>query len=397
MTLSGFIFWIVVARSYTPGDVGISSTIISAILLIGLLSMAGLNFSMIRFLPTSKHPVNLINSSITLTLGACLLLVCVFFAGLKIWSPSLAFLQESALALIGFLVISLFWTLTSISEYVFIAKLKSAYVLYKNLLYAVLRICFPLVAALFGLGVYGIVGSWGLAAVISCGIVFVLFLPKVQGDYRPRLSLQSGLIKELVPYASGSYSVSIFSAAPRLLLPLVVLNVAGASENAYFFIAWSLAELTFSIPVATSLSLFSVGSSSQDSLQNDIKKSIKLTFIFIVPVALIFILAGYWILLIFGQVYATESLLLLQILAISSLPTAINYIYSAVLRIKNRLPELIIIRSFITIIILISAYYLVPVYGIVAIGIIWIVVQIAVAIYSIISLYGFNKAQYLVK
>jgi O-antigen/teichoic acid export membrane protein len=397
MTLSGFIFWIIVARMYTPEQVGISSTIISAILLIGLLSMAGLNFSMVRFLPSSNDPVNLINSCIILTLSACMLLTCSFVAGLKILSPSLIFIQESAPALIGFIVFSLFWTLTSISEYIFIARQRSAYVLYKNLIYAALRICFPLGAVLFSYSVFGIVGSWGLAVIIACAVMTVFFLPKVQSNYRPVVSMNSGLLKELIPYASGSYSVSLFSSAPRLLLPLVVLNVAGASDNAYFFIAWSLAELTFAIPVSTSLSLFSLGSNSQHTLQKDIVKSLKLTSLFIVPAALIFVLAGHWVLLIFGRVYATQSLLLLQILAVSSLPTAVNYIYSAILRITNKLPELIIIRGAIAIMILVAAYYLVPVYGIVVIGIIWLGIQTVVAIYSIISLRRFNKALVSVK
>jgi hypothetical protein len=47
--------------------------------------------------------------------------------------------------------------------------------------------------------------------------------------------------------------------------------------------------------------------------------------------------------------------------------------------------------------ILVAAYYLVPVYGIVVIGIIWLGLQTVVAIYSIISLRRFNKALVSVK
>lgn len=236
------------------------------------------------------------------------------------------------------------------------------------------------------MGVYGIVGSWGLAVFISMIVAMVFFLPKVQSYYRPRASINASLIKQLVPYAFGSYSISLFSSGPRLLLPLIVLNVAGPSENAYFFIAWSLAELTFSIPVATSLSLFSTGSNSQDTLHKDIGKSLKITFLFIVPAVLIFILAGHWILLLFGQTYTTHSLLLLQILAFSSIPTAVNYIYSAVLRIQNKLRELTIIRGLIAIVTLVPAYYMVPIYGIVTVGVIWAGIQTILAIYSIVRL-----------
>lgn len=397
MTLSGFIFWAVVARTNTPADVGISASILSSILLIGMLSMVGLNYTMVRFLPGSKDPVELINSFVMLITCICFILTCLFLTGLQIWSPGLAFLQQNIIAMVSFGLFSLLWTLTNISEYIFIAGQMSKYVMYKNLIYAVLRISLPFVAAMLTMGVYGIVGSWGLAVLIALIVTVVFFLPKAQSNYRPSLIINTDLIKALSPYAFGSYLISLFGAGPRLILPILVLNVTGAEDNAYFFIAWSLAELVFSIPVATSLSLFSLGSNSSDTLYKDIDDSLKMTFLFILPAVLVFILAGHLILAIFGQSYSMHSLQLLQLLALSSLPSGINYIYSAVLRIKKKLGELTLIRGSIAVITLVSAYYIVPVYGIVAIGFVWAGIQTIFAVYSVIRLQGFKKGQHVQK
>jgi len=82
MALLGFFFWMIVARFYTEADVGFSSAIISAINLLTLISLVGLNISLIRFLPQSDKPQDLINSCYTLS-GLISLVVagfpCPFF------------------------------------------------------------------------------------------------------------------------------------------------------------------------------------------------------------------------------------------------------------------------------------------------------------------------------
>ena len=55
ISLFGFVFWIIVARSYSSHDVGIATTLISSALLISLLGQAGFDTTFIRFLPKAKN------------------------------------------------------------------------------------------------------------------------------------------------------------------------------------------------------------------------------------------------------------------------------------------------------------------------------------------------------
>lgn len=48
---SGFFFWLIVARFYPAEEVGLASAIISAMGLIGMLSLLGFDISLVRFLP----------------------------------------------------------------------------------------------------------------------------------------------------------------------------------------------------------------------------------------------------------------------------------------------------------------------------------------------------------
>jgi len=81
MALMGFFFWMVVARFYSEVEVGYSSATISAINLLLIISLAGLNTSLIRFLPRSDKPQELINTSCTLSSLISLVVAGIFIAG----------------------------------------------------------------------------------------------------------------------------------------------------------------------------------------------------------------------------------------------------------------------------------------------------------------------------
>jgi O-antigen/teichoic acid export membrane protein len=51
----GFVFWMVVTRYYASEEVGLASTIISAMNLLAMLSLLGFNVALIRFLPNADE------------------------------------------------------------------------------------------------------------------------------------------------------------------------------------------------------------------------------------------------------------------------------------------------------------------------------------------------------
>ncbi len=56
--LLGFLFWLVVARYYTPEAIGISASLISIAGLLGFLVSLGFGIGLIRFLPSAPSGVN---------------------------------------------------------------------------------------------------------------------------------------------------------------------------------------------------------------------------------------------------------------------------------------------------------------------------------------------------
>ncbi len=380
MALCGFFFWMVVARFYPEAEVGFSSAIISAISLIAIISLVGLNTSLIRFLPQADKPQELINSCYVLGGLVSLVVASIFIVGLGFWSPALAFVRQNAIFTAAFIVFALLWTLSSLVDYTFIAKRRAGFVLSKNTIYSVLKIPLPILFVLFS-RTFGIVASWGIAIAVALAISLFLFLPRVQKLYKPAPNLRLGLIKDMWRYSGGNYLTNLLASSPPLILPLMVVNLLGAEQNAYFYIAWAIAGLLSAIPGAISQSLFAEGSHFEDKLRENVTKSLKFTFLLLVPAVIVLVLVGKWLLLLFGQGYSLNALRLLWILSLSSLPLAINHLYTSILRVKSRLKELMAIWGFIALAVLLVSYLIMPATGIIGIGYAWLGAQAAVAIY----------------
>ena len=73
-------------------------------------------------------------------------------------------------------------------------------------------------------------------------------------------------------------------AAPNLILPIMVLNVLGAEQAAYYYIAYAIAALLFIIPNAISMSLFVEGSHGE-ALKRTVVKSLVTIFSLLFPAA----------------------------------------------------------------------------------------------------------------
>ncbi len=380
LALLGFFFWMIVARFYTEAEVGFSSAIISAISLLALISMVGLNISIVRFLPHADKPQDLINSCYTLSGLISLAVAGIFLAGLGFWSPALAFVNQHAVFASAFIVFTILWTLSGMVDFTFVARRRADFVLSKNTIFSVLKLPLPILFVLF-FHTFGIVASWGIAAAVAVAVSIFLFLRRVQDSYKPVPTLKLSLLKDMWRYSGGNYLASLFAGCPAFILPLMVVNILGAEQNAYFYIGWMMAGLLFAIPRAVSQSLFAEGSHFEDKLRENVTRSVKLTYLLLVPAVIVLILAGKWVLLVFGQSYSLNGLHLLWVLSLSSLPLAINSIYFTILRVTGRIKELVAIWGFIALSVLLASYLIMPVTGIIGIGYAWLGAQAVVAIY----------------
>jgi len=142
-----------------------------------------------------------------------------------------------------------------------------------------------------------------------------------------------------------------------------------------------IAGLLFAIPLAVSTSLFAEGSHFEDKLKENVTRSLKFTYLLLVPAVIVLVLVGKWMLLAFGQNYSANALPLLWVMSLSSLPAALSYIYTGILQVTRRIKELVAVWGFIALGTLLASYLLMPVTGIIGIGYAWLGAHTIVAIY----------------
>jgi len=388
----GFVFWMIAARFYSEVEVGLGSAIVSAIMFIALLSKLGLDAALIRRLPTAEKPADLINSCFTLSGAVALVLAAIFIAGLGLWSPALSFVRQNAVFSIAFVLFVLLWVLSEMMNFLFAARRRTDFTLLKNTIYSLLKIPLLIFMATY-FHAFGIVASWGIAMGIALAASMFLLLPRVLDNYKPLPKLTPGIVKETWRYTAGNYLANLLSVSPALLLPIMIVNLLGAEQNAHFYVAWMVAGLLFAIPISVSQSLFVEGSHFEAMLGVNVRRSFRFTFLLLIPAIVVLFVFGKWPLLAFGAGYSTNALQLLRILSISSLFTGINSIYYGALRVEGRIRELVVIVGFITIVVLSASYFILPATGIIGVGYVWISAQGMVSIYVLLAIRPYYVAE----
>lgn len=370
----GFFFWMIVAHYYTEAEVGWGSAIISAMLLFGSLAVLGFNITIIRFLSTARSAVKMINFFFTLSAIIATVIAVAFVAGLPIWSPAIGFVRENIVFSLVFVALVICLAFRALIDAVFVARRKAKFVFYRESIQQLLKLPLVVLMAVF-FHAFGIAVSWGIPVVATVVISFLVFLPKVQDHYKPRPILNVRISSDIWRYSVGSYLAGIFKASPTLVLPIMVVNLLGPEQNAYFYITWLIASILYAIPWGVSRSLLAEGAHFKDELGVNVRRAIKYTFLLLVPAITMLFITGKWILLLFGINYSANGLLLLKILVLVGLLMGVNLIYFVILQVRSRLMEMVVASGFISIGTLLSSYFMLLTTGIVGIGYAWLVVQ----------------------
>jgi O-antigen/teichoic acid export membrane protein len=378
----GFFFWMVVARFYSEAEVGLGAAIISAASILAVLSRPGLGIALIRFLPKSEKPAEMINTFLTMSVVVAVALAAIFVAGLDLWSPKLGFIRDNAIFFLFFISFVVFLVLSTLLDNIFVARRRAEFTMFKNVISSVFKLCLAAPLALL-FHTFGIVSSWGMAIIVASVISLFLFVPRVEKGYKPMPRLDVGIIKNTWGYSAGNSLAVVFQAAVGFVLPLLVVNLLGPRQNAYFYIAWTIASLLWAIPTAASTSLFAEGSHFEEELGLNVRRSLAFIFLFLGPAIMVIFLAGKWLLHFgFGAVYADRALMLLWMLSLSSIPQGINAVYATILQVERRISELVVIRGFITLAVLLGSYFILPETRIVGIGYVFLATQGLVSLYA---------------
>ncbi len=368
---TGFIFWVLAAKIYPAEAVGLSSAMVSAMRLICLLSLLGLDIALIRFIPESRDKVSLINSSMLTVCVVSLLLSMMFILLIDFVAPSLKILKNGSVFLL-FVAFTLMLALGNLmGQGMFVAFRRAEYTFIQSTASLLRLFILPF---LISLGALGVFVSFGLGMIVAFILGFVLIFKLI--PYKIKFSK---VVRNLIGYAFGVYVAGIFENLPGLLLPIIVLEILGAEMNAYFFIAWSIMFFTTMIARNTAKSLLAEGSHDQTKLRDKAVRSLKFVFLLLFLVIAVIYTFGEPILRFFGKGYAENALNVLRILLIGCIPYSFNIIYASAMMVVKNLKRVVAIYGGIAWITIIAGYVFMLEFGLIGVGYAWILANVLVS------------------
>ena len=365
-------------RFYSPREVGIVTALISTINLLGGFSRLGLEFGVIKYLPNENEKEKLINSCLTIITTVAILLSLTFIILSDFLSPALSFLKYDLRLVILFVLFTVFFSLTLFQQRVFLAFRRAEFTFLQASINSSLKVflIFPFVH----LGILGLLLSWGLPNIIAIMFSLYIFMPYLYREYFPKIRIDKRVVNDMLHFSFGNYVAENLWYLPSRLLPLLIINVLSAEMTAYFYIAWSIASVLYVIPSVVGMSLFTEGSYNRENLKSKTINAVKFTLLVFTPVLLGVVLFSDKILLLFGRSYSVNASNLLRILALTGIPYAFVHFYVSIERIIGKVEHIIASYALIAFISIVATYILLPVIGIIGVGIAWLLSHLIVVI-----------------
>lgn len=380
--LLGFLFWVVAARRFSVEALGIGSAVVSAATLAALVGKAGFDAALIRYGPSlgRRDLVRLVLRALVGTLALTTLAALVVLALAVEGVASLAALRAPTVAL-GFVLLAIGTGAAWVLDAYFIAEQAGIHVFLRNLAFNALKLVAPFVMAA-SLGGSAVPLAWGAGLAASLALALSVSLARLAR--RPLAGRPPAPARELLGYAARNYALNLSEFLPGLVFPLMVLAVEGAAANARFYLAWTVATVAFLASKAIAQSGFAA-LARPGPAGPAVRKTLLLSALVLVPMALGMLLLGGVVLGVFGDHYA-EGAQLLRILALSIAPVAVANAFLAYLKARRPGWELTLLPALSLATLLVATPFALRAFGTLGLGLVWLAVQAAMGAYAALRL-----------
>ena len=335
----GFAYWWLATRQFSPEAVGLASAAISAMTLLASASILGLGTLLIGELSRQQgKEMALISAALILVggVGGCSGIVFAIVA--PFLSADFQLLRASMQAIALFAVGVSLTAITVMLDQAVIGLLQGELQFWRNVLASVVKL-----AALFLAGLWllhdmamAIYATWALGNILSLVALAGLVVSK-RGWSRKVYSPEWGLLKKLGPAALQHHVLNLVLRVPNLVLPVLVTVLLSATMNAWFYVAFMIANFAYSIPNALTTVLFATNSAEPAILAPKVRLTLSLATEISVLANCVLLFGTTQVLSLFGHSYAVQAAWSLRILGLATFPLIIKYHYIAVCRIQSRL------------------------------------------------------------
>jgi len=381
----GFVFWVLAARLYPAETVGRNSAALAASILVSGVAQLNLMGALLRFLPRAGGATTrLIAGAYLVPCALAAALGVGFVAGVGRWAPELAGLRDDPRAGAGFVALAMVWCLAMLGDNVLTALGKTAWVPKQNAAVALAKIV--LLVGFAGVGPAAAAG-WPILMAIGVPLVVaalpvgaIVFLRVAPAHARATADTAEGIgAAGLARFVAADYAGMLCTMGSTLTLPILVTEVVGPRENAYFYQAWLLATTLNTVAgnMATSLTVAGAGDPTAAAGHARAARR-QLARLLIVPVIAL-VVAAPLALRPFGAEYAAGGATALRLLALAVPAYAVVVVGLALARVRRRMGDVILLQALSCAVTLGLAAALAPRFGVAGVAAAWLVAQFVAA------------------
>jgi O-antigen/teichoic acid export membrane protein len=382
-SLIGVAYWTLAARLAPADIVGRNAALISAMVALASLSHLGLEGALGGFLPRAGAATGaLVKRAYGMAAVLAVAFATIFVLAAPRVSVHLRDLYRPGMAVL-FVGAVLIWSLFALQDCVLTGLRRAVWIPLENILYSAVKLGLVLALAR-GLAGYGILVSWIVPAALALFpvtlVIFKAFIPAHLKAYGTEPGRGTDLFSRfVVGDGFGMLLAQVYTA----LLPILVMEHAGAEAAGHFYIAWMLTQSLDLIAVNVGMSLTVEGAHVQDEIPVMFRRILVRTLALVALIVGLAILATPFVLALFGAGYASASAGPLRLLLLGSLFRTIITLAICAARAERRPSLVIALQAGLTVIIVPLAWRLTEGPSAVGTALAWTIGQLAVAVLAV--------------
>lgn len=378
-SLIGVAYWTLAARLTTPDVVGVNAALISAMVALATLSHLGLEGALGGFLPRAGAATGLL---VKRAYALAAVLAVAFATTFVVIAPRVStqleglYRPDVATLFVGAVLI---WSLFALQDSVLTGLRRAVWIPLENILYSGIKLVLVFVLAR-SLAGYGILVSWIVPAALALApvslAVFKVFIPAHLKAHGTEPGRGTHLFNRFV---AGDGLGMLLAQVHIALLPILVVELAGAQAGGHFYIAWMLTQALDLVAINVGVSLTVEGAHTQDEFPIMFRRVLLRTLVLVGPMVGLVVLAAPLVLTVFGTGYAIASAGPLRVLLLGSLFRVVITLAVCAARAERRPSRIVALQASLTAIVLPLAWQLVHGLGAVGAALAWTIGQIVVA------------------
>jgi O-antigen/teichoic acid export membrane protein len=376
----GLLYWVVAARLFDPYTVGVNTTLISTMTLLGVAAQLNLGTALLRFIPVAGRSTRSLVAACYLvgatTAGAT---GAVFALGAGWWAPGLLEAVGPGQLIAFFALSTPVWAVFVMQDYVLTAIKRATLVPLENLVFALLKLGLLALGAVVAF--YGAIAvSWALATAIIVLVVSVWLVRVLPARGAAAPTVQEAVrARTIVGFVSADWAGGLFTLAVEFGLPLLVLVSLGADSAATYGVAWAVAYGLYLVSHGMGQSMVAHVSATPERLDAAYRSMITKSLTLLVPAVLVIVPGAGLILSIFGAHYAATGTTLLALSALSAVPNVVLTATASAARVRQHRSVQFGIPAVLALIVIPLSLTLMPHLGLTGVGVALLVGQTLVA------------------